>query len=101
MKDRREQLLTTIKDRDPDLAAHLGAAFRLAHEPGGMNLKLAAHAVREFGAMLPDALWVARRRGARDETRLRVLAGRWAGLPQPGGDQENKGTVGLHETIEV
>lgn len=65
-------LLGGMEEIDSDLAAHLKAAKECIDRPGPMNLKLAAHAVREFCVVYPvtsEALRMFRRlEGGRSAT---------------------------------
>lgn len=54
--EENENLLKELESRSPTLATHLRAAFENLARPGAIYLKLAAHAIREFGYLLPVAL---------------------------------------------
>ena len=79
----RDLLFKHLDERDPSLAAHLRAAVDSMGRPGGIGLKMAAHAVREFGALLPGALGVKRKRREDAKQSLARLAPRWVALPRP------------------
>ncbi|MBI5168201.1 MAG: hypothetical protein HZA61_01810 [Candidatus Eisenbacteria bacterium] len=70
-----DRLLAQISLIDADLAAHLAAAKECKDRPGPLNLKLAAHAIREFNLIYPEARGVEPPRRRRRDTPGRAAPG--------------------------
>ncbi len=75
-----DQLLEVLEAKDSALAEHLRIAADLMTRHGGIHLKMAAHALREFGVLLPSALGVERQRKGERLKNLAALAPRWRAL---------------------
>ncbi len=77
-----QNLFNALRQLHPDLAEHLQAAVTLVQQPGGMQLKLAAHALREFGRQFPRALGIEMPRDQKQEE-MKELAAQWKSQPSP------------------
>ena len=77
-----DHLLESLARRHPALPDYLRAAIELMNRAGGIHLKLAAHALREFGLFLPEALNVETEPRERTIETIRRLAERWKAQPE-------------------